>query len=59
MADNAIQQANDEFADAWDFLKRATGIPSSVKCFLGNSFKGAKTDSKNVEYSDSFMQKCI
>lgn len=59
MADNAIQQANDEFADAWAFLRQATGIPSSVKCFLGNSFKGAKTDSKNVEFSDSFMQKCI
>tara|TARA_R110001592_G_scaffold178453_2_gene419434 strand:+ start:20128 stop:21354 length:1227 start_codon:yes stop_codon:yes gene_type:complete len=59
MADNAIQQANDEFADAWSFLKAATGIPSSVKCYLGNSFKGAKTDSKNVEFSDSFMQKCI
>jgi len=59
MAEDAIQQANDEFADAWAFLKAATGIPSSVKCFLGNSFKGAKTDSKNVEFSDSFMQKCI
>ena len=41
------------------FLKAATGIPSSVKCYLGNSFKGAKTDSKNVEFSDTFMQKCI
>ena len=39
-------------------MRQATGIPSSVKCFLGNSFKG-KTDSKNVEFSDSFMQKCV
>ena len=59
MADDAVQQANDEFAEAWAFLKQATAIPGSVKCFLGNSFKGAKTDSKNVEFSDSFMQKCI
>ena len=59
MADDAIQQANSEFSDAWAFLKTATGVPSSVKCLLGNSYKGAKTDSKNVEFSDSWMQKCI
>ena len=59
MADDAIQQANSEFSEAWAFLKAASGVPSSVKCLLGNSYKGAKTDSKNVEFSDSWMQKCI
>ena len=59
MGDSAIQQANSEFSEAWTFLKAASGVPSSVKCFLGNSYKWAKTDSKNVEFSDSWMQKCI
>ena len=59
MADSAVTQANSEFADARAFLKSATGMPTSVKCYLGDSYKGAKTDSKNVEFSSSFMQKCI
>ena len=58
-SDNAVSNANDEFVEAWTFLKETTKLPGSVKCLLGPSFKGAKTDSRNIEFSDSFMQKCI
>lgn len=57
--DSAPGNAPAEFSEAWTIIRDSTGLDPSVKCLLGASLHGAKTDSINVEFSESFMDKCI
>ena len=57
--DSAPGNAPTEFSEAWKIIRDSTGLDPSVKCLLGASLHGAKTDSINVEFSESFMDKCI
>ena len=57
--DSAVGNAPPEFSEAWSVIRNSTGLDASVKCLLGASLHGAKTDSVNVEFSESFIDKCI